>query len=405
MFINACVHKYVMEKESGNVQSIGSARPRKQPKEEKTMLEVVRNLAPEIHGIIAGPKTDKLQELDALTARVKERIRKEYNESRLDALPPSSLAMLLLQLYRPNEHARTMVSAPEVIEFIARWAPERTSIHLDDCRGRRIINDEEVVPGSSRAFEYFVKDKQDRIQPVDSFDIYEFSSEFENFFLDAVRRVKESLNWKVWLLEEMAADAAEFMASFLATRPKDAGPRFGIWMETIENSRALSKLQPKGAYAEIGCGEDGLALIEALDRPLILVDKDSLIARMTASFAKRMDKTNVRVICTDVSDLNLEPGSAGLINVRYVLHYLPEDQIPGVITRLISSLTRDGMLRIKEPEYGCCKLESPAKIETIRKALAASSLRVEEEENQYKKRDPFYGKIPAKEIEFRATAP
>ena len=350
---------------------IGPAPPRR-------VLEVVRQHAPEIHERIAGPGNP---ELESLYYTMKKSIASQSEHdpalrSQIYSLPPESIATVLLNVYRPNENHAIMMSGPEIIEFIARWKGAEDSIPLPGSTGfvpsRPACG--QIRPGSLQSFEEFVERWHAEPKPGCDADPEVASSEFSAVFAKALKAVESLASKNAGLLAGLAADAGEFVACLLATRPEAAAARLGIVDLAIADKRRISGMQPQGTYAEIGCGMGGVACMNALDRRLVLVDNNTLMTGILASYARRTGKENVDIRNSDIASSACDAGPLGLANIEYVLHYLSEKQITDAIRNLVPALADNGLMHIWEPEVGCCRFESPEKIKAIGDALAASGL-------------------------------
>jgi hypothetical protein len=156
--------------------------------------------------------------------------------------------------------------------------------------------------------------------------------------------------------------------------------------------QGFSERNKNGDYIEIGPGQAGIALMEALpDRDLLLIEKEPLMAKTLHHFAQMMGLSRVRVVEDDVVNINLAESSAGVIHAHFSLHYLALQDIPGVITKLVTALPPNGSLVIEEPSSGCCQHNHPDKIEAIHKALLAQGLKVRRAEFTHDRPDPVFG--------------
>ncbi len=352
--------------------------PIARPAAPRTLLDVVKRHAPEIHERIAGPRNP---ELDALSYIVKRAMASQSEDdpalrSQIHSLPPESIATILLKAYRPKESYAIMMSGPEIIEFIARWKGDAESIPSPwpawFIPSRPACG--ETRPGSLQSFAEFVERWHAEPKPGCDADPEVASSEFSAVFANVLKGVESLAARNSGLLAGLAADACEFIACLLATQPEAAAARFVITDMLIADKRTISDMQPEGTYADIGCGMSGVACMHALDRRLVLVDNDALMTGILASYARRTGRGNAEVRNTDITSGTCDEGSLGLANVEYVLHYLSEGQIVDAIRNLAPALADNGLMHIWEPEEGCCRFESPEKINAIRMGLAGSGL-------------------------------
>ncbi len=117
-------------------------------------------------------------------------------------------------------------------------------------------------------------------------------------------------------------------------------------------ARALRDAPTPRAY-DLGCslGATTLALLHALEAldcapealEIIAVDN---AAAMLAEARKNLTDPRVSLLQADVQTLDLEPCAA--ITMNWVLQFLPPEARLGVLERLRSALTRDGLLLLSE---------------------------------------------------------
>ena len=374
--------------------------PVARPAQPRTMLEVVRSYAPQIHDSIVSPRKP---ELDALSHVLKKEIASQPGicpdlGARIYSLPDASVAMILLNVYRPRENGRIRTYDPEVAEFIARWKGDATEVPLPESVAHE-PDDSGTMPGSSQSFETFMRRRRDGQQPECDED--PGPSEFSDILTTAMEDVERLTMGNTGLLEKMVAEASEFLACFLVAQPEAAAARLSIAEKATLDRRHFSDMQPEGAYAEIGCGEDGVTSIQALDRKLVLIDNSILMTKMLSSYLSKLGRRDAEVRNTDILSADYGEASLGFANIEFVLHYFSEGQIADVIGRLAPALAYNGLMHIREPEMGCCDLDNPKKINAIRSALAMHGLFVAE--NKEKNVHPWLGYCMGCTVEFVAA--
>ena len=243
--------------------------PVARPAQPRTMLEVVRQHAPEIHDSIVSPRKP---ELDALSHVLKKEIASRPGVcpdlgARIYSLPAASLATVLLNAYRPDEEVAIRMTGPEIIEFIARWKGDDASVPLPGSAGfvpsRPVCG--EMRPGSLQSFEEFVKRWHAEPEPGCDADPEVASSEFSAVFAKVLEGVESLTAKNAGLLEGLAAGAGEFLSCFLAMQQETAAPYFKLGEGAIADRRNISGMQPDGAYADIGCGKYGVIGMHALE--------------------------------------------------------------------------------------------------------------------------------------------
>jgi hypothetical protein len=347
----------------------GTARPR-------TMLEVVRRHAPAIYESIVIPGTS---ELDAISSAMKKALSSQDGvgaglKAQIHSLPPSAIATILLNVYKPEEHTDVIITGPDVIEFIARWKGGEESIDLPRYGGGApaVLG---ITLGSAQSFELYAASWHDGLKPGREPEPDAANSEFSILFGDVLRAVEELTAKNARLLGGMASDAAEFLACLLAVQPVSAAASFGLAHAGYSaNVRNISDMQPQGAYADICCGNNGIIALDELHRPLLLLDSNALMTETLRSYASRVGRGDADVRTCDVVSASYEPGSLGLANIEFSLHHLSEPQIADALSRIVPALGPNGVLHIWEPQVGCCRHESPAKISAIRESLARHGL-------------------------------
>ncbi len=329
--------------------------------------DAVRDLAPEVHDTISkgGPSS----ELASLSDGLKERIIRAGNPSKtlmkqIEALPPTSLAMALLHAYRPNENDTIRMDPLEVIEFFARWEGASAAM------GRRY-----GAKGSPGCFEGYVKEVYGKPTGKRGAEVRSAHPEFPEEFLGVMEKVAGFVRG---IAGENVGLASRFLSCFLVAQPKTAAKRFEAAEEAIADKRRVAGIQPRGVYADIGCGEDGISCIDTLDRDLLLIDNSALVTGMLSSYVGRIGRSNVTVETQDLRTAGYSTTSIGLANIEFVLHYLSTDEIASGISRLVPSIAPFGFVHIKDPERNCCGLESLEKLDAIRESLVEQRLHVAE---------------------------
>jgi hypothetical protein len=361
-------------------------QPATDPTRPMRMLDVVRQGAPGIYESLIKPGSP---ELDAFAFVIKRALASQNGvtpelSSQIYSLPSQSVATVLLHAYNPAENKPIMITGPDVIEFIARWKGDEERVLPPWSTGnvQGPVPSGTILPGSAQSFQDFVARWHEGPEAGCEQEPEVASSEFSAVYGRVLKAVGEITSKNAEFLTQMAQSAIDFMACLLEAQPKAAADCFRIPELLATDTRNISAMQPEGTFANMGCGKDGIIAINALERPLLLVDRSALLTGILGSYAARRGRKDVTVVNSDIVSATYAPGSVGLGCFEFVLHYLTRPQIEETIGRFVPALAQNGMLHVWEPECGCCGFESRDKINAVRAALARSGLIVREKEHR-----------------------
>lgn len=376
--------------------------------------DVVRDKKPDLPlHVLGDPESPNTQTMNAALVRVRDAIAKLYNgegsrqKRALAALTPSMWAFVLLHIYRSNENPQLKVGHYNVMQFVSDLAGDENLINpsLEDAQDYRRCGgyprqgeqaDEQGWPlGGVQRFSRYVSDhpEYDLLQAQYVSEDFEQYYEFRNVAFEAMTELRDFLSGSrgVSLRAQILADAAEFLAAYLLALPESEDV-FGLLGDMTRHYQGWSERHQNGDYIEIGPGQAGIVLMEALpDRDLILIENEPLMAKTLAHFAQMMELSRVRVLEDNVVSVNLVESSAGVIHAHFALHYLAPQDIPGVIKKLVTALPPGGSLIIEEPASGCCQHNHPDKIEAMHEALLAQGLKVRRAQFTHEIPDPIDG--------------
>lgn len=385
-----------------------------QPKELPKFRDVVEEKIPDLSlHVLGDPESPDTQKMNAALVRIRDAIAELYHREgsrqvrALAALTPSMWAFVLLHVYRSNENPQLKVGHYNVMQFVSDLAGDGNLINpsLEDAKDYRSRDnfprqgqqaDEAGWPlGGVQRFSRYVSDhpSYDLPRAPHVGEDFEQYYEFRNVAFEAMTELSSFLRGprSLDLCQRILTDAAEFLAAYLLTLP-ESEDIFGFSGDTGRHYQGFSERNLHGDYIEIGPGQAGIALMEALpNRDLLLIENEPLMARTLVHFARMMALSRVRVVEDDVVNVDLVESSAGVIHAHFSLHYLTRQDIPGVIAKLVAALPSGGFLVIEEPTSGCCQHNHPDKIEAIHEALLAQGLKVRRAQFTHEIPDPIDG--------------
>lgn len=194
----------------------------------------------------------------------------------------------------------------------------------------------------------------------------------------AMREQLDALVQDIWKIVKNGADrlvslrqpTALYLIEMLEADREGALERFGLNRRRPTDYRSLADTRKGGLVMDIGCEEGGILSIDEIRGPLLIIDKDPLVAMLLRAYAARCGRTDIEVVEADFRDVK-RPGQAAGVNINGMLHSLPTVEIVEAVHVAVGYLEPGGILQTADAQLWCCPDASPEKIDAIRRAMGA----------------------------------